>query len=247
MNIMDKPTLQEVKEYFKNAKEIKSLGERNILFDEIKKFEIDSNKDFWAITESGYYGLLYDCNSNQYAEIISYKEPLYQLTAKEIRNAYENPEYLKDTFKECFEMELEINRWIKDDTLPNYLSFFTDNGLKYGFDLNGKWYHSKTDLNPSDDKKNRYATESEIQEALVKEAIKRGYENGNHKRLDKPHWTEKNVENNYFFENGNLWLGTKNCANCVFKNGTWAEIIQVPTYTIPEAESKFNIKIKADV
>jgi len=105
-------------------------------------------------------------------------EPLYQLTAKEVVHAYENPQWLRDTFKECFETELEVNRWIKDDTLPNYLSFFTDNGIKYGFDLNGKWYHSKTDLKPSDDKRNRYATESEVKEALVKEAIKRGYKEG---------------------------------------------------------------------
>ncbi len=35
-------------------------------------------------------------------------EPLYQLTAKEVVHAYENPQYLKDTFKECFVPEYTI-------------------------------------------------------------------------------------------------------------------------------------------
>lgn len=32
----------------------------------------------------------------------------YKLTAKEIVHAYENPQYLKDTFKECFVTEYTI-------------------------------------------------------------------------------------------------------------------------------------------
>lgn len=35
-------------------------------------------------------------------------EPLYKLTAKEVVHAYENPQWLKDTFKECFVPEYTI-------------------------------------------------------------------------------------------------------------------------------------------
>jgi len=35
-------------------------------------------------------------------------EPLYQLTSKEVVHAYENPQWLKDTFKECFVTEYTI-------------------------------------------------------------------------------------------------------------------------------------------
>lgn len=109
---MYKPSLQEVKEYFKNAKEVKSLI-RNY------KGELDLNKiyynkyfneDVWCPTSCGLYNImLFNETTNQYAEIISYKEPLYQLTAKEIVHAYENPQYLKDTFKECFVPEYTIS------------------------------------------------------------------------------------------------------------------------------------------
>lgn len=109
---MSKPTLQDVKEYFKNAKEVRCVSDKKVynitknitkkIYQHLDSFWIDKdNKDILL------YGYGYN-DKKEYAEIISYKEPLYRLTAKEIVHAYENPQYLKDTFKECFVPEYTI-------------------------------------------------------------------------------------------------------------------------------------------
>jgi len=56
--------------------------------------------------------LSYKSNNRKYKETFNAEtflkacgivsEPLYQLTAKEVVHAYENPQWLKYTFKECF-------------------------------------------------------------------------------------------------------------------------------------------------
>jgi len=72
-----KPTIEEVKEYFKNAKEVKSVikpfkGKLNlhkIYYNQYFK------SDIWCPSVCGNYNILLYCSlSNQYAEIISYKE-----------------------------------------------------------------------------------------------------------------------------------------------------------------------------
>jgi hypothetical protein len=78
---MEKPTLEEVKAYFKNAKEVKST-----LFGEV--FEIDHTKEFLE-TEHGVYCYpivgkankeIYLKTKNLYAEIISYKDETFTIT-----------------------------------------------------------------------------------------------------------------------------------------------------------------------
>jgi len=105
---MDKPTLQEVKEYFKNAKEVKSAECHSQVVDLSKINDFDERQiheykdNYWICHKKIMNVMLWNNRTNQYAEIISYKDPLYQLTAKEIRYGAENPQWLKDTFKECF-------------------------------------------------------------------------------------------------------------------------------------------------
>lgn len=246
-----KDTLQEVKEYFKNAKEVKC----NEYKDHGKVYEIDfetiryiKEKSTQVICNSikndTAYVSLY--NRDKYSEIISYKEPLYQLTAKEVVHAYENPQYLKDTFKECFETELEVGRWYKN---PNrkaimYFETITNNTcFGYGFDNSGIWENKLeyfcNNWEP--------ATEKEVEEALVKEARKRYKVGDNIFQDNKIHSITKDLFLSLvWFVGYNTLEGGANGLNdntVLFNNGTWAEIIQVPTYTILEAEEKFNIKI----
>jgi len=67
-----KPTLEEVKEYFKNAKEVKGTCELFGVIDINKIYEgftgcICCKSDIGAI-------ILYDSHTNKFAEIISYKD-----------------------------------------------------------------------------------------------------------------------------------------------------------------------------
>jgi len=231
---MDKPTLQDVKEYFKNAKEVKNLFDgRAVNFTEVVYGYCPDT----YMNKKG--GTTLWCNERGYAEIISYKEPLYQLTAKEVVHAYENPQYLKDTFKECFETELEVGKWYKNPNRKAIMYFETiknNTCFGYGFDNSGIWENKLeyfcNNWEP--------ATEKEVEEALVKEAIKRGLVEGAKVNPIKGVYGI-NTDKEYKLIQNRLYF----CGDCFFKDGIWAEIIQVPTYTIPEAESKFNIKIKA--
>lgn len=240
---MDKPTLQEVKERFKNAKEVKCLAmEENRLInykvEHLNEFSEWKLGNYWLGNEN-YNVLAY--TDGKYAEIISYKEPLYQLTAKEVVHAYENPQWFKDTFKECFETEF-LNKWAT--SLNEYegkcLGFINNDkdlsNVGYGIDYRGEWVN-RFDISSSGFKKLRLATEKEVEEALVKEAIKRGYEVGNYKLISGYYGIETNKE--YVFIKNTLYFN----GDVIFHNGQWAEILN--TYTIPEAEEKFNIKIKA--
>jgi len=246
---MSKPTLQEVKEYFKNAKEV--ICNENKKLGEI--FEIDTT----SIKYLNKYSSRIVCNSikndtsyvslfhnGQYAEIISYKEPLYQLTAKEIKHAYENPQWLKDTFKECFKTELEVGKWYKR---KGELLVWNGGKDTYGFTQNG--FFSNTMACTYIDN-NEPAPKKEVEEALVKEAIKRGFKEGVH--IHRPFWNDLkdciiDKDNfpeymDYFYDFRKDYLEVKGFV--VYSKGQWAEIL-TPTYTIAEAESKFNIKIKA--
>lgn len=159
----------------------------------------------------------------------------YKLTAKEVVHAYENPQWFKDTFKECFETELEVNKWYKwknKDLLFCVREIQGDEIYYFGFEHDGytdnDWINKDNDFEP--------ATEKEVEEALVKNAINKYKSTDdiiclNSKKVykfDEDYITE--------FKNNILWYK----GLCVFDNGKWAD---VKIYTISEAEEKFGIKI----
>lgn len=83
------------------------------------------------------------------------------------------------------------------------------------------------------------ATPKEVEEALTKEAVKRGYTKTNFKCLTGK--TVKLYENpKYFYIKScnRLYYGTPTNANCVFENGTWATLIK--TKTIDEIGLNFS-------
>jgi len=156
-----------------------------------------------------------------------------KLTKKFIK---ENAEMtLKEAFPEVFETVLEVGVWYKyNTTLFNYQK----NGNVYGF-LRGVW---KNDNNWfwNSNIGVEIATPQEIQDALEKEAVRRGFKEG---VIVKPLWETPlyswNVYENQirFEEKSNaFYFGC-----CIFKNGTWATIIQ--TITKQAAEERLGIKI----
>lgn len=142
-------------------------------------------------------------------------------------------EKIETTFPEMFpENRLELDNWFKDDQHPNWLMFYTKDGFKYGFDGNFDWYSkTKTEYNPNGNSENRLATYAEIEEALIKEAKKRGV-------WDCPIIDVNGKKRDYkgygfIFCNNQLWSRY----GLVFKDGLWAKPLE-ETITKKEAEKQ---------
>jgi hypothetical protein len=131
--------------------------------------------------------------------------------------------------KECpelFKKTLEFNRWIKDDCFPNWLAFYDGKGNVYGIQVNGEWFTYQTDNHPSNDRKNRYATQQEVKEALINEAKKRGFVKGvKFLSLLTAVKSECGINYNYYYDENELYSN----GMCLFKDGKWAEIVKEPT------------------
>jgi hypothetical protein len=121
---------------------------------------------------------------------------------------------------------LVVGKWYKSsDCLFNYqedlsvYGFFTNEGW-----TSGGWRWSDTSV--------RLATDKEVEEALIKEAKKRGYKHGCVVSNNKYGHCSINKNGFYTFD-GELWLGDCSLTN----NGVWAEIIK-ETITKEQAEKE---------
>jgi len=97
----------------------------------------------------------------------------------------------------------------------------------YGVGLIGLWLESTWGLQGLEP-----ASDQEVEEALTSEAKRRGYKNGNYKCLSVSYNTQVVENENLFRLSGSqLWHGfpQPGNSNCVFKNGKWAEILEVNT------------------
>jgi hypothetical protein len=233
------PTLQEVKEYFKNADKVRDHN-KDKGFVELEKIQYNGScfiqnpfQDNWIV--------LYH-NKKGYAKILTHKEPAYTITKEqllELENGFTLPK-LKKWFPDVFEVKLEVGKWYKWKNGKALFNYQKD-GKIYGF-LYGKWHI--TDYWTWEDLKNiKEATEQEVFEALKNEAVKRGFKEG---VMFKS--VEKNIDgkdiinfgsmgNNIYFSKNTLF----NSRGYIFNFGKWAEIIK--TLTKKEAEEKLNCKI----
>jgi len=229
-----KPTIEEIKQKYANAKEVKCNEYKGYG----KIFEIDIN----SIRYIRQYSSQVICNSvnndtayvslfhnNTYAEIISYKEETLPIKKTTLLQLAENNSFsesiIKKEFPKLFESELEVNRWYKNPHRKS-LMYFTktvhNTCFGYGFDNVGIWNNEleffTTNWIP--------VTEQEVFEALKNEAVKKGFKVGC--KVIAPKGTngiitdnfshEFRVEpNKFYFHN-----------MCVFENGQWAEIIDQP-------------------
>lgn len=252
---MEHPTLEEVKEYFKNAKKVKCLWNKqkvNITKKIIKEAYKNCSGDVWIVIDGHTGGgvLLYNETTSEYAEILTYKEKTFSITESQIKelchsSLYSNTERLKKMFPEAFESEvkLEVGKWLKHK--EGALIFRTGQKSGYGFNHKGNYEDESCSWSFISAPQNwEEATEQEVFEALRVEALKR-YKVGD--------WVKS------FFHNGNpvlcisetdFGLNVQKGINCkgttpkmpvVYSNGQWAEIIQ--TITLSEAERQLGKKI----
>jgi len=143
---------------------------------------------------------------------------------------------MKDEFPEVFKKE-EQNGWYKDKEEPLWLGFFENDCLIYGFDTDGDYFNKIHKKGATDSTNDVKATEQEVFEALKNEAVKR-YDDGEYvKRFNSSSLLKVDSEFKSQLKDGDLWYG----GGVVFRDGTWAAIIE--TKTKEEAEKLLNCKI----
>lgn len=121
----------------------------------------------------------------------------------------------------------ELNKWFKDDTHPEWLVYYSENGKRYGFDSDGKWHGSLSKHNPYDDDRNREATKEEIETALIKEAEKRGYVKGAKVKSINDEGYIFTIERFWHLDSWNkVWFNGEKRNGYIFDSGKWAEIIK---------------------
>ena len=86
------PTLEQVKKYFENAKEVKCIW-NNAIYD-ISKSEIKNSAYGYVAKKCGLFG---NNKYSKFAEIISYKEKTYTLTEKFVKELCKEPN-IKEAF-----------------------------------------------------------------------------------------------------------------------------------------------------
>jgi hypothetical protein len=150
---------------------------------------------------------------------------------------------LEKWFPEAFKVELEVGKVFKgEENIMVYITDVKSNNevAGYGFMKDGKWSKNKKPYPWGFNAGITEATTAEWHDALIAEAKKRGYKNGNYECLYMPGCTEE-VSNDFFIENQELWIGDLNTGNMIFKDGVWAKIIK--TFSKEEAEKLLGGKI----
>lgn len=255
---MKKPSLEEVKEYFKNAETIECIGSglmynlsrfQNLYLGEncfedgnyyfSKEKDPKNNSDYvlcWSKSK-GYSKILTYKESKEETFVIS-REQIITLNTdgnKDVRKC------MRDWFPSAFvedkkELVLEVGKWYTYPAEPKFITFIKENGRRYGIGTSGNWFHDSDIVR--DTRGYREATPEEVKEALTKEAVKR-YKVRDYVEFGIAKHIRKIKSKNYIYDKEmNVLL---NETDGVFVDGIWSEII--PTITKQEAEQKLNCKI----
>lgn len=181
----------------------------------------------------------------------------YTITEEQIKELAKGNSKVKKWFPEVFETKLEVGRWYKGKHIGNSGLIFVqkyngiDKGLTaFGFCWNSfNWRDSNSDWCENSKQYLIEATEEEVFEALKNEAVKRGFKDGayikNCLRNQANEYRGFNIGGSITLDRHNeLWMdvcGDEDYYYCIFKDGKWAEIINI--LTKEEAEKKLNVKI----
>lgn len=229
-----KPTLEEVKQYFKDAEMVESIYGRKGVPTGNFHFE---DHCYFCEYERGHLALWKD--DYGYAKILTYKEKKFEITREQIWEIYNycNNQELKNTIKteyfpEVFKKELVVGKWYKCD---GYLMAWNNGNKTYGFwnnEFSSDWAFGNDKAKFLEE-----STPQEVETALTREAKKRGFVNGvflKKSGINKQLFVKNPINGNFnYFESVNI-LDSQNGCGHIFDNGKWATIIE--TITIQEAE-----------
>ena len=167
----------------------------------------------------------------------------YKITEREIKAIANGEADIKDLFPDVFNVKLEVGKVYKSTFVnkegikSKFIAYIQDvEGMKnYGFNFFGEFDNNMYFSNESNTLKE--ATQKEWEEALIKEAERRGYEEG-------IYFKSIIGDNNFLIKGSCLKYGWNNqdclyeinSSGLIFKDGVWATII--PTLTKQQAEEK---------
>ena len=167
----------------------------------------------------------------------------YEITKEQLQELAKGNAKVERWFPEAFETKFEVGKWYKnkDDNHLYCVVAQTDSQYNpfqaYGFNSDGSW--SKTNSRCLTNF--RPATESEVFEALKKEAVKRGFVKGAKITNVINEYTENIYSGTYKNGSNSILVDTCDYGNfTIFKDGKWAEIIKEKTLSKSEAEAKLN-------
>ena len=167
----------------------------------------------------------------------------YALTQEQINQLAEKKhakELLKEFLPEAFENKLEVGKWYKSKYNKTKILFFTkketcSSDTGYGFNYLGIYKEKNFNLLGCATYEFELATEEEVKEALINEAIKRGFKNVGELSLKlvsgemfkKGSFVTANNKFIYISVENRLYLDGVE----IFYNGKWAEIVieDIPT------------------
>jgi len=229
---MKTPSKKEVKEYFKNAKEVRCLSEKGIvdITKNIKKGIHYCLDIYWIDIEHYNGGSVNLWEKGKYAEIISYIEPTTEVRNSVLLQLAENNSFSEEIIrKECpklFDSELKVGKWYKSNEESKnliYIESIEDNGFVcYGFDYKSKWMDSLYRIKSGQYK---LATPQEVETAFKNLFIKLGFVNG--VKVSRDWCSTKeiqivDVKIKYHYYSNTITIGGRE----IFKDGKFAEIIE---------------------
>ena len=140
--------------------------------------------------------------------------------------------------------ELEVGKWyvLKEDN--NRIACYKGEHSAYGFIGNGIW---GTNIKMSQSSYWQLASETEVKEALIKEAERRGFKEGVSYQWSKPKEIRVLGSTLYYESTDNVLMDESGL--WIFHNGEWAEIIEQPKEEIDFSqvglivESDYNVVV----
>jgi len=222
------PTLEEVKEYFKDAEIVKSIyGKQG---KPTGNFHFEHDCYFCEAEKDTYLALWKE--RYVYAKILTYKTPKFEITNEQVLSLHRHGHdltktQLEDIFPEVFKNELAVGVWQKVKG-RNIIFCLFENGI-YGF-LNGVEKTLNWDFASNESLEE--VTPQEVKDALIGEAKKRGFESTvSFKPVDYENTVTRSAfEFGFDLKNNKILFGNY----CIFDNGIWATITE--TITIQESE-----------
>ncbi len=167
-----------------------------------------------------------------------------KITKEQIKQAYENPEKLKELFPDAFEIEHEVGKWYKGVRSLFCVTSVNKYGNLYGYGFFGGIFENYTDKNGvlcacniHSKKQLKEAIPKKVEQALINEAKKRGLidigdisiKNIDDKIREKGYYATIHNYYNYYADADVLKL---DCVT-IYEKGKWAEVIEEPK-TLPD-------------
>ena len=139
---------------------------------------------------------------------------------------------------------VKISGWFKDETQDDFLAYYKNNIRQYGINSTGHWFDNCSShcLDSNDES----ANDEEVEQALIKEAKKRGFKEGVKYICEGfPVVLINFLELTYYSGSGGYL--TDGHGGSIFNDGKWATIIEDKkemTHEQIEKELGYSIKYK---